>query len=626
MASGFVGRILRVDLTNGRLSIESPPEIFYRTYFGGRGFIAHYLLEELEPGVDPLGPENILVFATGVMSGGPFGGSGRNSVGAKSPLTGGFGEAEVGGFFGAELKFAGFDAIIVEGESAQPTYLWIHDGTAELRDARRLWGKSTAESQTLIRAELRDDKIRTAQIGPAGENQVLFANVINDLRHAAGRSGLGAVMGSKKLKAVAVRGTNRVEVADKQLVKELANWVVELRRQGKDMYELGTPGVVLPLNANDGLPTRNWQEGVFEGAETLSGEHMNSTGLLVDRGNCYACPVYCKRVCQAEEPYQVDPEYGGPEYETIAALGSCCGVSDLVAVSKGHELCNRAGLDTIGAGTTIAWAMECYERGILTDQDTGGLALRFGDADVMLQLLNMIIHRENFGDVLAKGVKRASEQIGRGSEQYAMHVKGQEFPMHEPRFKQGMGFGYLTSPTGADHVQSIHDDDFAAPCPALEGTKAFGVLEPLPIEDLSPAKVRLHFYRQLWWGFCNHAVVCIFPGYDFNQLVDLARGMTGWNCSGWEIGKVAERGITMARAFNVREGLGRKDDSYPARMFEPLPSGPRQGHRVDPDKVESALDDYYGMLGWDPEGVPTRAKLEELNVGWVYATMIGGGK
>ena len=612
MPYGYNGKILRVDLSNGEMITEEPGDVFYRRYMGGRGFIAHYLLKEVGPEVDALSPDNKLIFATGVITGGRIGGSGRNSVGAKSPLTNGYGEAEAGGYWGPELKRTGYDGIIFEGKSDKPVYLWIGDEGPELRDAGHLWGKTTGESQQVLQEELGDKNVKTALIGPAGENQVRLACILNGLTHAYGRSGMGAVMGSKNLKGVAVRGQKPPTLADPAKVREIAKWATE--NYSKGMQDVGTSGGVMGLNSNSGLPTRNFREGVFEGAESISGQTMRDT-ILIDRGTCYNCPVRCKRVVKVDEPYKVDPAYGGPEYETIGALGSCCGVDNLAAISKGNELCNAYSLDTIGVGTTIAFAMDCFENGIITTKDTDGIELKFGNADGMVKMVEMIAKREGIGDVLAEGCKRAADQFGKGASEFAMHSKGQEFPMHEPRFKQGMGMGYAISPTGADHMQSIHDGG-SGKHPG--GLLALGVLEGLPANDLSPGKVRMFTYQQHWNSFRNCAGLCVFLPYGYSHGPDIVQGITGWNVTSWELLKVGERGTTMARAYNLLSGLTREDDLLPKRIHEAFPDGPLAGVRYGEDRLEEAKTSYYGMMGWDAKtGVPTREKLQELDIEWV---------
>jgi len=618
MSYGYNGRVLRVNLTEREVKIEERDDAFNRKYVGGRGYIAHTLLTETKKGIDPLGPENKLIFALGAITGAPVPGSGRNSVGAKSPLTGSYGEAEAGGFFGPELKHAGFDAIIIEGKAEKPVYLWVHDGEAEIRDASAIWGRTTKESQEAIRAELGDRLIRTALIGPAGEKKNLNACIMNDLKHSYGRTGMGAVMGSKNLKAVAVRGKGGPEAANPDKVRELAKWVADnYQKLSYAMYDLGTSNGLMALTNSGGLPTNNFQLGQFAEAEKISGETMKAT-ILTGRENCYACPIRCKRVTAMEQPYQVDGAYGGPEYETLASLGSCCGVSDLPAVAKGNEMCNAYGLDTIGVGATIAFAMECYERGLLTQKETDGLDLRFGNASAMLAAIEKIAKREGIGELLADGSYRAAKKLGRGAERYVMHVKGQEFPMHEPRFKQAMGLGYAVSPTGAEHCLNIHDTMFEKEGRALQLARAWGINETLPLADLSPAKVRQLVYFQTWRSFLNCPGLCIFIPYTYQQITDLMEALTGWNTSLWELMKVGERTIAMTRAYNLREGFTREDDVLPERMFEPFTSGPLAGVAVEREAFDKALSMYYGMLGWNSAtGVPTEAKLHELGIGWV---------
>ncbi|MFC2006137.1 aldehyde ferredoxin oxidoreductase family protein [Chloroflexota bacterium] len=622
MPYGYNGKILRVDLPRGAVSVDEPGEDFYRGYIGGRGFISYFLLRELHGGEDALGPENKLIFATGVLTGVPVAGSGRNSVGAKSPLTNGYGDAEVGGFWGAELKSAGYDAIIIEGKSEKPVYLWIEDDKVEIRDASHLWGKATGECQKLIQSELGDKGIRVAQIGVAGENQVRYACVINDLSHVAGRTGMGAVMGSKKLKAIAVRGHQKVELSDEKAVGSFARRLrddLKTNRWAAAMSKDGTAGGVMGLNAAGGLPTRNFQQGVFEGAEKISAAAINEN-ILVKRKGCYACPIRCKPEVAVGEPYNVDPIYGGPEYETLAALGSNCGIDNLEAIAKGDELCSIYGLDTISAGASIAFAMECFEQGILNEKDTGGLKLNFGNAEAMVQLVEMIAKKEGIGKVLADGVAHAASVFGKGAENFAIHVKGQEVPMHEPRFKPGLGVGYTISPTGADHCHNIHDSLFTRRVPV--GLKALGILQPLPCQELSAAKVRILVYGSLWQHAVNCFVFCYFiPVYcsvSPGQMANLINGVTGWDTTVWELMKVGERSVAMARAFDVREGMTKEDDCLPSRFFSPFTSGPLEGVNIDEQELNQSIETYYDMMGWDRvSGAPTLAKLQELGLEWV---------
>ena len=578
MLYGYNGRIMRVNLSRGTVSVEEPEEEFYRTTYGGWGFVAYYLLKELEPGIDPLSPENKLIIALGPVTGMPLGGSGRNAIGAKSPLTGGFGEADVGGFFGAELKHAGFDAVIVEGRAESPVYLWVHDGEAEIRDGAHLWGKTTGQAQALIRKELGDRHIRTCLIGMGGERMVRYACVLNDLNHAAGRCGLGAVMGSKNLKGIAARGHRVPPMAEPEGVHNLARWLRDnVEALHGDLSRYGMGSGMIEMSERGGLPTRNFREGIFEGVEKIDARTLART-IGAGMESCYACPIHCKKTVRAEEPYRIDPLYGGPEYEALASLGSLCGVDDLVAICKANELCNAHSLDVISTGVSIAFAMECFERGLITEEDTGGLQLNFGNGQALVELVEMIAHREGFGNLVAEGVRRMSQRIGQGSEEFAVHIKGQEAPMHDPRARSPvLGLGYAISPTGADHIH-----------------------------------VTTHTV------FKNCAGLCIVPGYSDEQLVDMVRAITGWDISMYELERVGQRGMDMARAFNGREGFTAEDDRMPLRFTMPFQSGLLVGARINQDYLDSMKRNHYHMMGWDVDtGIPTQARLEDMGIGWV---------
>jgi len=627
MPNGYNGKILHVDLSTKKIKVEEPGEVFYRTYLGGGAIASYFLLRDLPAGVDPLGPENLLIFASNVLSGVPIAGMTRYTVAAKSPLTGAYGEAEAGGFWGPELKFAGFDAVVIKGKAAKPSYLYIHDGKVELRSAEKIWGLETGPAQEKIREELKEKRVRVAIIGPAGENLVRYACVVNELKHVNGRSGMGAVMGSKNIKAVAVKGSNILEVKDLEKFLELSKALTETIGQhgpNKVLRKLGTPNLIMALNTQGILPTRNFQDGVFEGAEKISGEKMTETILRSEEG-CYACAVRCKRAVEVPSgPYATAALYGGPEYETLGSLGSLLGIDDLEAIAKGNELCNRYTLDTISTGVAIGFAMEAYEKGILTKADTEGIDFRFGNADAMIQAIGWIAFRKNpLGDMLAEGVRAAAAKIGKGSEKFALHIKGQELPMHDPRGKTGQGLSFAVSPTGADHIEAPHDTPFAMPGPMMARVALLGLLESVSALDLGPAKVRNYTYLQFVWSLYNSLGVCNFVAgpiwaLPLNQLVEVVKAVTGWETSLWELMKAGERAVTMARVFNLREGFGRKDDTLPDRLFEPLGNGPLKGQGIDRKEFAEALTMYYEAMGWDPQdGVPTRGKLAELNLFWL---------
>jgi aldehyde:ferredoxin oxidoreductase len=625
MPTGYNGKILRVNLTTGVMSDETPSEVTYRTYMGGSALSSYYLLKEQKAGVDPLGPENKLLFMSSVLSGAPLPGLTRYTVAARSPLTGAFGEAEAGGFFGPELKMAGYDGVIIEGKSPKPVYLWIKDGKAEIRDASKIWGKDTAEAERLIREELGDTRIRVAQCGPSGEKLVRYACVVNELKHVNGRTGMGAVMGSKNLRAIAARGTQKLPAADPEKVKEIGKKVLEVLPTlplAQNLKKFGTPMFVMPLNNSGILPTRNFQKGQFEGAEAICGEKMTES-ILVKSEGCYACAVQCKRAVKVEGKYKADPKYGGPEYETVAAFGSYCGVDNLGAIAQANEICNQYGLDTISAGVAIAFAMELMEKGIISAKDTDEIDLRFGNADAMLAMLRKIALREGFGKLLGEGVVKAAQKIGKGSEKYAMHVKGQELPMHDPRGKQGLSLSYATSPTGADHIEAPHDTSFLTEGPALKGSRPAGVMETVPAMEMGSRKVRQFAHTQAIWNSFNSLGVCNFAAapYTAFPLVTLAEtveALTGWNYSMYELMELGERTVTMARMFNVREGLSSKDDYLPDRLYEVLEPGTPREKKITREDFAKTLRLYYQAMGWDPvTGNPTEGRLSYLGLDWL---------
>ena len=611
---GYWSRILRVDLSTGETSVESPDEAWYRTYVGGSCLIAQFLLKELEPGTDPLGPANKLIFANGPLTGVPLPGLGRNSAGARSPLTGGIGFSEAGGFWGSEFKRAGYDALIVEGRAAAPCYLHIVDDHVEIRSAAALWDLPTMEVERSIKTETGDRSTCVAQCGTAGARRVRFASIVNDLTHFYGRTGLGAVMASKNLRAVAVRGHHDLALADPSLIKELRLFMKEKRLElTGSLQDEGTANVVPSQNATSGLPTRNFTAGQFDGADSVTGAAMRDS-ILVRRGTCYSCSVTCKRVVSTQEPWNVDPAYGGPEYETVGAFGPLCGIDSLPAIAKANELCALYCMDTISCGVTIAFAMECFEHGLLTAKDTGGLDLRFGNAEAMVEMVRRIGEREGLGDLLAEGSARAAAQIGRGAEELAMHVKGQELPLHEPRVKFGYGLSVALSPTGAEHMNTLHDNAYVK---AVRRLEPWGIYKPLPVDDLGPDKVRMVLAEENWKHFRGCAVQCAFVPWSVDQTVDIVRGVTGWDFGLMELAKVGERTRALSRIYNLREGLSSRDDALPRRFLKPFQSGPAAGIAPTEDLFSAARSAYYEFSGWDPQtGRPLRSKLEELGIEW----------
>ncbi len=606
---------MRVDLSRSKVVEEELNAGDVRRFLGSRGLGAKYLFEEVRRGVDPLAPENKLILMTGVLTGTGFPTAGRYDVVAKSPLTGFYAHANSAGFWGVDFKRTGFDGIIFEGIASKPVYLVVEDGKAELRDAGHLWGKGVFETTRMIKEEL-GEKFNVACIGVAGERLVRYASILNDLNRAAGRCGMGAVMGSKRLKAVAAKGTKRVEVADPERLRELIRETVDSVSQNllkMSLESFGTNSGFDLVNAQGGMPTKNWQEGVFPGAEKINGAALTDR-LLVGNKGCYACPIRCARLTEVKSgPYACKTE--GPEYESIGALGAMCGVDDLEAITYAHNLCNDYGMDTITTGSTIAFAMECFERGILSESDTGGLRLRFGDPDVMVQLVHKIARREGIGDLLAEGSKRVSERLGRGSERFAMHSKGLEFAAYDPRAAKVVGLAYATSNRGGCHMNAyVQVQAFiGAPHPILPEDIREPFFDPLS-ED--PVLARVVKETEDAYAVLDSVGVCKFLGgwmMTAEKLAEAISAVTGWkDFDERELRRCGERIYNLERLFNVRDGLNRSHDTLPKRLLEePVREGPSAGQVVH---LEPMLDAYYQYRGWDRNGKPTREKLEELGL------------
>jgi len=476
----------------------------------------------------------------------------------------------------------------------------------------------TKETEQTIKTELGNNLIRVATIGPAGENLVRFACVINDLHNAAGRGRMGAVMGSKNLKAIAVRGHHRPQVAEPERLKELRQWLLAHRELWTSFHELGTGAGMETGMVSGNLPVHNFLDGEFSDAKNIGAETLRDT-IRIKMESCYACPIRCKKVAKVDNPYTVDPAYGGPEYETLASLGSNCGISDLKAIAKGNELCNAYSLDTISTGAVISFAMECFENEILTREDTGGIELTFGNTEAMLKIIDLIAKREGIGDLLAEGTAKAALNIGKGAMEFAMQVKGLEIPMHEPRVKAALGLGYVVNPHGADHCANLHDTMLVRR--GLDNLKPLGILESLPADELSPRKVSVFRYVQQERIVRDCLVLCLFVSYAIEQLPDILAAVTGWETGTVEILRVAERTLTMTRLFNTREGFTAADDNLPKRFFQPKRNGALSTKLYDAEQLERAKSYYYTLMGWtEKTGIPTPEKLQELGIEWIAKT------
>lgn len=627
-------KILHVDLSASQIWEEMLDPELYRLFPGGKALAAYLLLRDLpphalQPDADPLGPENVLVLAAGLLTGAPVATATRFTAAARSPLTGGIGLSEAGGFWGPELKLAGYEAIEITGRAPHPVYLALIGDRPALRDARGLWGREPEFVQAQIRRELGDERARVLQTGVAGENLVRFAALTHEMRHYNGRTGIGAVMGSKNLKACAVRsagGRYASLAADPAALAEIGKRLSKeatTHPLSRDLHDKGTISLLAGFNAAGMLPTRNFRQGRFEGAEQV--DHTAVQGaILAEPHSCYACAVRCKPAYRADQPYGLDPQVGGPEYEGQAGFSSDCGVSDLGAMAKANELCNRFVLDTISAAGTIAFAMECFENGLLGPEDTGGLDLRFGNAGAMLQMIEWIARCQGIGDLLAEGSRRAAQKIGGGALAYALQVKGQELPMHEARGKVGVGLGYAVSETGADHLVSIHDTMLQNPeSIPFKGAQALGIRDALPARQLDAAKAANYFLCENWVSAGNTLGLCYFgpAPRSFIQPVDViaaVQAASGWDVDLAELLDIGERATNLARLFNARVGLSRADDDLPARLFQPLENGALAGVSYPRPEFEAALTELYRLKGWDVQtGHPTPEQLDALGVGFL---------
>ena len=621
-------KILDINLSKMEIATKSLPGEIYRLYPGGSALGLYLIMQDMVPGTEPLSPENILVFSVSPLTGLPISGQSRVVVTTKSPLTGTIGDSQAGGFFPAVLKANGWDAVVLRGKADTPVYLYIDGDDAELRPAGHLWGKVTGEAEKIIKSENGSDQLEVAQIGPGGENLVRFACIMNMSNRANGRNGTGAVMGSKNLKAVVVKKAKRADIYDKEGFSKLAQSVKERMKKNEavtGLGELGTAGDVTYSQEEGFLPTRNWTSGYFpEGADNICGSAMAET-ILKKRDTCFACAVRCKRV--VEIPGRVDPFYGGPEYETLGALGSYCGITDLATISEANQLCNMYGLDTISCGGTISFAMECFENGLITTEQTGGLELKFGNGEAVIELVKLIAKRQGLGSLLAEGSKRAADTIGKDALKYSISVKGQELPAHMPQLKPAVGIIYAVNPFGADHQSSEHDPLLMMPEDSQERQwlKQIGIWKgydnPYQLDD---EKIRFAYDSQCFFsildtlGLCQFVWGCSWELYGPSDIIEFCRTGIGWETSLFELMRAGERRINMMRHFNAREGFTKKDDYLPERVFAPLPDGPSQGRHLDKEQFQESLKEYYNFAGWDPEtGNPKTETLRRLSLGWL---------
>jgi aldehyde:ferredoxin oxidoreductase len=608
--NGYAGEILRIDLSSDSIKTEELDIDIAEKFLGGRGLGVKILYDELERGIDPLGEENKMIFVTGPVTGTAAPTAGRYIVAMKSPLTGGICFPNCGGSLGSELKYAGWDAIIIEGRAADPTYIWIDDEEVEIRSADRYWGLDAEETQEVIRRDDGED-VKVACIGPAGENLVKYAVIRNDHRVAA-RNGPGAVMGSKNLKALTVRGTGDVTVSDMDGFRNACNAILDKIRKysvtkpgESPMYTYGTAAIYDMVNMAGALATRNYQSHSGKDARKISPTVWSRT-ILKGKRACFGCPIACGRWIGVDKGPYAGTLGEGPEFQVFGMFGSNCEIYDANAIAKANDMCNKLGLDSLSTGNVISFSMECFEKGLISKEDAG-VELKFGNDAAMVEVIEKIANREGIGDLLAEGVKRASEKIGRGADRYAMHMKGLELTAYDCRGAFGQALSYATSNRGGVHMDAwAAGPEFAGQSSSVHSGRV----------DRQKKDGKALFVKNLqdWMAVLNSTIMCVFSGYEteLSQFADVVSKATGFDIDEKEYMRMGERSFILERMFNAREGFGRKDDMLPSRFLEePLKGGASKGKVVPLDEM---LDEYYELRGLDKEGHPTSEKMKELGL------------
>ncbi|MFX0014796.1 MAG: aldehyde ferredoxin oxidoreductase family protein [Promethearchaeota archaeon] len=615
-------KVAFIDLSTGKITEKIIPKSFRKQYLGGRGINAHYMYNRIPPGIDPLGPQNALLIGTGLLTGIPALGAGRCDIAAKSPLTGAVGDSNIGGFFAPEMRLAGFDHLVITGKAEKPVYLWIHDGEIEISNASHLWGSDTFKTQDQIRSDHNDEEIKSLVIGIAGEKLVRYANVRTGMKNSAGRTGMGCVMGSKNLKAVAARGTMDIEFSyPEELLDYCAamNEMITNSRWARAQSKWGTLIIYSNTNTTGLIRTRNFQKNLLEDGEDLEPENMDR--YTIGMSGCYGCSVHCRhRYVLEDGPHAHFGE--GPEYTSLGAFGTMVDCKKMETVLAANHLVNKYGIDTLEVGGIIAWAMELWEKGILTEKITDGLTLEWGNEDILFELIRKISYREGLGNILADGFKPAIAKIGKNSKYYAMQIKGMSNLHSDERPTPSLALNIATATRGADHLRSR---------PAID---LYGLPENL-LEEIYGAPVSSDYTsyegksRMVWWQELLYAVTdsigtCKFqtvfcavhaPKWDeFSKLIYLTSGL---NIAKSQLMEIGERITTTERLFNIREGFSRKDDNLPERFFkEPTPIGfpIAKNKKINRDKFNTMLDEYYALHEWDIDGVPTKETVQKLGL------------
>lgn len=621
-------RILYVDLTNKTTETKTLDSETYRKYPGGSALGLYLMMKEMDPHIDPLSPDNMMVFAVSPLTGIPISGNSRMCLTTKSPLTGTVGDSQVGGFIPAALKGNGWDAVVIKGKAQDPVYLYIDKDNVQIKDAKHIWGKITGDAEDMIKEELGDSKVESSIIGPGGENLVDYAAIMHMRSRANGRNGVGAVMGSKNLKAMVVKKAPPTKAEDPAGMKTLTLDVKERMAANEvivDTAENGSAGCVDGHAAEGFLPSYNWQKGLMDDWIKTAGTTITKT-VLKQRETCFGCAIRCKGV--VDIPGKADPEYGGPEYETCATFGSYCGNTDLAEICHANQLCNMYGVDTISCGATIAWAMECFEKGLLTEKDTDGLILKFGNAEVFAPLIKKIAYKEpGIGAFLSQGSAKAAKQLGKEAEDLVVASKGQEWPAHMVQFKPNLAVNYAVNPFGADHQSSEHDPALMAPdddqnwiwpnmLDKFEKCDRYGVLDD--------NKARFAYATQKFYSTMDTLCLCQFAWgpawqlYGPQELTEYCKYAVGWDATIEELQEIGERRINMMRLFNAKLGFTRKDDKLPKKAFLPIEYTEGEIAQITPEQFEKALDVYYEYAGWDVEtGLPKEETVKRLGLEWV---------
>jgi len=616
---GYAGTVLRINLSTGEIAKKELERELIGGFIGGRGFNSKRLFEEIPYGLDPLSPENKLMFATGPLVGTMFPTACRFNVSAKSPLTGILGDSNAGGHFAAEMKYAGYDQIIIEGRSREPVYISVDDDLVRIEDARHLWGRDVYETDKILRENMKDNSARTAIVGPAAENGVKFAGIFADLMRAAARTGMGTVMASKRLKALVIRGSKPVQVADPERFMRISEEIEDAIYKHPQYWprvKMGTTRILTPVNEMGFLPTRHFTEGVFEHASEVSGERLAEKYNVKSRG-CFSCNIPCSRFYNVREGRFSGLKGEGPEYEALSAFTARVGNRDLALALKANDMVNKLGLDALTTAECISWSMECYAKGWLSNEAADGLDLSWGDGKTILTLIEKTARREGFGDILADGVRAASQKLGFG-EEIAMHIKGLEMIQADPRGLKGYGLGFAVASRGGDHLRAepfieLSDDP-------KRGIELFGVPEATRRLEWK-GKGKLVNYFENWCAVVDALEVCkniaenmeVLP---FPKAAEVIHAATGLSMDAGAVVQVGERIVNIERAFLVREGITRKDDAMPSRFLrEPFTNGNSKGSVFE---QEPMLDEYYAERGWDLRtGIPTRQRLRKLNLEYV---------